>query len=164
MWAKSNSYSRPRACRACRGFSLQELMIVLVIASLLVAVAVPSYERFAERAHVAQAVGDIGTIAIEIGKFQLRNNNALPLDLAELGIDIPLDPWDRPYVYVNIPAAGPGFAGLRKDKNLVPINTDFDLYSMGKDGMSAAPLSAKASRDDIVRANDGGFIGRGEDY
>jgi len=38
------------------------------------------------------------------------------------------------------------------------------LYSRGKDGDSSGPLSAKASRDDIVRANNGGFIGLGEDY
>ena len=30
---------------------------------------------------------------------------------------------------------------------------------MGKDGSSVAALTAKASRDDIIRANDGGFIG-----
>ena len=53
---------------------------------------------------------------------------------------------------------------VRKDKNLVPINTDFDLYSLGKDGLSAGPLTAKDSRDDIVRANNGAFIGRAEDY
>lgn len=164
MWAKSNTYSLRFGWPASRGFGLQELLIVLVIVGLLVSVAVPSYEQYAQRARVAQAVGDIGTIAIEIGKFQLRNNNALPANLAELGIDVPLDPWDRPYVYVNIPAAGPGFGGLRKDKNLVPLNTDFDLYSVGKDGASAAPLSAPASRDDVVRANDGGYIGLGEDY
>jgi len=46
----------------------------------------------------------------------------------------------------------------------VPINTDFDLYSMGPDGRSAPPLTAKHSRDDIVRANDGAFIGLASDY
>jgi hypothetical protein len=33
------------------------------------------------------------------------------------------------------------------------------LYSMGPDGRSSLPLAAKHSRDDIVRANDGAFIG-----
>jgi len=47
---------------------------------------------------------------------------------------------------------------------MVPVNTDFDLYSMGKDGKSRAPFTAKASHDDIVRANDGKFIGLVSEY
>jgi general secretion pathway protein G len=47
----------------------------------------------------------------------------------------------------------------RKDHFLVPINSDYDLYSMGKDGDSVPPLGAQKSLDDVVRANDGGFVG-----
>jgi len=147
-----------------KGFGLIELMITLVIAALLVSIAVPAYDRFADRAKVARAVGDIGTISIEIGKFQLRNNNALPASLDELGVDIPLDPWGTPYAYLNIAAAGLGNGQFRKDKNLNPLNTDFDLYSSGRDGDTTGPLNAQASRDDVVRANNGAFIGLGEDY
>jgi general secretion pathway protein G len=53
---------------------------------------------------------------------------------------------------------------VRKDKNLVPINADFDLYSMGKDGASVPPLTAQASRDDIVRGSNGRFVGLGSDF
>jgi general secretion pathway protein G len=35
---------------------------------------------------------------------------------------------------------------------------------MGKDGDSKAPLTAKASRDDIIRANNSAFIGLATDY
>ncbi|MBW2244968.1 MAG: prepilin-type cleavage/methylation domain-containing protein, partial [Deltaproteobacteria bacterium] len=52
----------------------------------------------------------------------------------------------------------------RKDRFLVPINTSFDLYSMGKDGQTRAPLNPPVSRDDVVRANDGSFIGLAERY
>lgn len=52
----------------------------------------------------------------------------------------------------------------RKDRFLVPINSDYDLYSMGADGRSVAPLTASMSRDDIIRANDGAFVGLAEDY
>jgi general secretion pathway protein G len=52
----------------------------------------------------------------------------------------------------------------RKDKNLVPLNSDFDLYSKGPDGESVPALTAGVSRDDIVRANDGAFIGVAADY
>ena len=57
-----------------------------------------------------------------------------------------------------------GVGEVRKDRNLVPINTDYDLYSAGPDGNSVPPLTAAASRDDIVRANDGRFIGKAEEY
>jgi general secretion pathway protein G len=146
------------------GFGLLELMIVLVVAALLVSVAVPAYDQFVDRAKQSKAIGDIGWISIELGKYQLRNNNALPADLAELGVDVPLDPWDRPYVYLNIAASGGGKGALRKDKNLNPLNTDFDLYSLGEDGESSSPLTADESRDDVVRANNGAYIGLGADY
>jgi len=146
------------------GFGLIELMITLVIASLLLSIAVPAYDRYVDRAKEARAIGDIGAISIEIGKFQLRNNNALPDTLGELGIDIPPDPWDVPYEYLNIVTAEPGNGAFRKDKNLNPLNSDFDLYSSGEDKDSKGPLSAKESRDDIIRANNGAFIGLAEDY
>jgi general secretion pathway protein G len=53
---------------------------------------------------------------------------------------------------------------MRKDHLLAPVNADFDLYSMGKDGQSMVPFTAKASRDDIVRANNGGYVGLVSDY
>jgi general secretion pathway protein G len=46
----------------------------------------------------------------------------------------------------------------------VPINSDYDLYSVGKDGVSSGPLTAGPSRDDVIRANDGGFFGLARDY
>ncbi|HRC45374.1 MAG TPA: hypothetical protein PLT27_15085, partial [Nitrospira sp.] len=56
--------------------------------------------------------------------------------------------------------AGNGSAGKpRKDRFLHPINSDYDLYSMGKDGESVEPLTAQKSHDDVIRANDGGFVG-----
>ena len=145
------------------GFGLLELMIVLVVAALLVSVAVPAYDQFVDRAKQSKAIGDIGWISIELGKYQLRNNNALPADLSELGVDVPVDPWGRPYAYLNIAASG-GLGTVRKDKNLNPLNTDFDLYSLGEDGASSSPLTATNSRDDVVRANNGAYIGLGEDY
>jgi general secretion pathway protein G len=150
--------------RKINGFGVLDLMLTLVIASLLAALAVPTYNGFIDRGKYAKAIGDISSISIEIESFRLRSNDRIPLNLDELPSNVPLDPWGRPYVYLNIKAAGPGNGGFRKDGKLNPLNTDFDLYSMGSDGDSKGPLSAKASRDDIVRANNGDFIGRGEDY
>ncbi len=147
------------------GFSLLELMITLVVMSLLAALAVPAFGGFVTRAKIARAIGDIGSMAVQIDRFSLNNEDLLPNTLAELSMDIPLDPWGNPYQYLNIRAAGPGVIGaVRKDGSLNPLNTDFDLYSTGKDGDSAGPLSAAKSRDDIVRANNGAYLGLGEDY
>ena len=74
-----------------------------------------------------------------------------------------LDPWKGTYQYTRLDNAK-GKGSARKDKNLVPINTDYDLWSNGKDGKSVAPLTAQASRDDIVRANNGRFVGPAADY
>ena len=75
------------------------------------------------------------------------------------------DPWDNPYEYLNVQSNAPGTKGKRrKDKNLVPINSDYDLYSCGPDGVSVPPLTAMASRDDIIRANNGAFVGVAADY
>ena len=52
----------------------------------------------------------------------------------------------------------------RTDRFGVSLNTDFDLYSMGKDRDSAAALSTPKSYDDIVRANDGAFVGLASDF
>ena len=147
-----------------KGFGLLELIVVLVVLTLLTTMAIPSYNTYTQRARVASAIGDISGLSLEIEKFRLKNNGRIPLTLEEMGVVIPLDPWGQAYEFLNIPAAGPGNGGVRKDGKLNPLNTDFDLYSIGKDGESAGPLSAKHSRDDIVRANNGAFVGLGEDY
>ena len=148
----------------CQGMGLIDLMLALIIASLLMAVAVPAYDQFIDRARVARAIGDIGSISIAIERFGLKNNSRLPNSLNELLMDVPFDPWGAPYQYLNIVAAGPGKGAFRKDGKLNPLNSDFDLFSVGADGESMGPLSAAKSRDDIVRANNGAFIGLGEDY
>jgi len=150
--------------RRSDGLGLIELIVVLVIASLLTALAVPTYKGFVDRAKVARAIGDIGGLSIEIDRFSVNNNDQFPATLAELPMVVPRDPWGNEYQYLNIRAAGPGNGAFRKDGKLNPLNSDFDLFSAGKDGAYAGPLSAQKSRDDIVRANNGAFIGRGEDY
>jgi general secretion pathway protein G len=75
------------------------------------------------------------------------------------------DPWGNPYQYLSFETVKGNDKGkFRKDRNLVPINSDYDLYSMGPDGKSSGPLTAAASRDDIIRAGNGSFVGIAEDY
>ena len=148
----------------CQGMGLIDLMLAMIIASLLMTVAIPAYDQFIGRARVTRAIGDIGSISIAIERFGVKNNGRLPNFLDELLMDVPFDPWGAPYQYLNIVAAGPGKGAFRKDGKLNPLNSDFDLFSVGADGESMGPLSAAKSRDDIVRANNGAFIGLGEDY
>lgn len=145
-----------------RGFTYLELVAIVAILSLVVGIAVPSYRNAVDRARVSKAIGDIGTLELAIERFRLSNQDRVPADLNELGMPLPTDPYGRDYVYYNIRANGIG--GARKDARLNPLNTDFDLYSQGKDGESAAPLSAQQARDDIVRANNGDYVGLGKDY
>lgn len=145
------------------GVTLIEIFIALAIVGILSAVSVRLYDRYLYRADVAQAKLDIHSITLEIARYQLANDDELPDDLATIGKGGLVDPWGNPYQYLNI-SAGNNLGNIRKNKNLVPINSDYDLYSKGPDGLSQGPLTAKASRDDIVRASNGRFIGVASDY
>lgn len=147
-----------------KAFTLIELMVVIAIIGILASIAVPSFAAYRERAMVAVCITDIGTIAKEITVFAI-DNNRFPDTLAEAGWGGKLDPWGNPYRYLKIAGAEKNLVGnARKDRFMVPINTDFDLYSMGPDGMTVGPLSAPKSQDDIIRANDGGFVGRASNF
>lgn len=144
-----------------RAFTLIELLSVVAIIGVLSSMAVPRYGAIVEKARVTKAIGDIRTLAID-----LLSLDSLPASLSSIGRGTLLDPWGRPYQYLRFPG-GKGKAppqGARKDRFLVPINSSFDLYSLGKDGASTAPLTAKASRDDVIMANDGGYYGLASNY
>ena len=112
------------------------------------------------------AITDIRMIEKQIVFFVQDNNGQLPDSLNDLpNIGTINDPWGNPYQYLRI--AGGAIKGkgkLRKDHFLVPVNADYDLYSMGKDGKSQSPFSVKVSQDDIVRANDGRYVGLVSNY
>ncbi len=158
-WHRSRT--APRA-RAAAGFTAIEIILVVAIIGVLGALAYPSYASYRERTKVAQAVIDIKTMDAKLQHYRI-DNYAYPATLAGIGMASKADPWGNPYQYVNLEATK-DHGKARKDKNLVPINSDFDLYSMGKDGASVGPLTAKPSRDDIVRASDGRFVGLASDF
>ena len=145
-----------------RGFTMLEIVIVVAIVAVLGALGSAAYGRYRDRVLVSQAVADIGAIAASIKRFEL-DSRALPESLAEVGAGTRLDPWGRPYQYVDL-ATMKGNGTARKDKKLAPLNSDYDLYSLGKDGDSKPPLVTPVSRDDIVRARDGQFIGMAKDF
>jgi general secretion pathway protein G len=144
-----------------RGFTLIELMVVVAIAAILTVGATSAYGMFVDKARVAKAIGDIGEIHIAVQKFLLTDGR-LP-SLAEIGLDTKIDPWGNPYQYLiveNSVNLGP----VRKDKNFVPVNTHYDIYSMGKDGATASPFTSTVGKDDIVMAGDGTYFGLAENH
>ena len=143
------------------GFTLVELTVAIGVIVIATSIAVPSYSSYLDRVRIAQAITDISALNINARHYMI-DYQVPPPSLAAFGAAGKLDPWGKPYVYLDLTTAGIGKA--RKNKNLVPINSDFDLYSYGKDGKSTLPLTAKNSRDDVILANDGRFIGLASKY
>jgi general secretion pathway protein G len=160
---KPPRHGRPPRDQRSSGFTLLELMLAVTLAALLLSIGVPSYRNYVLRSQYSAAISDLSKIEGAIEKYRLNHDGALPASLADASVVTLNDPWGRPYVFA--PFAGVnGNAQKRKDRNLVPINTEYDLYSSGPDGESAAPLTARKSLDDVIMANDGAFFGKASDY
>ncbi|HUE78643.1 MAG TPA: type II secretion system major pseudopilin GspG [Sphingomicrobium sp.] len=128
---------RDRAARAEQGFTLVELMVVIVIIGLLATVVVVNVMPSQDRAMATKAKADIATLEQAMEMYRLDNFtypgggdglNALvspPATLSQPGRyrpggyikNLPQDPWGRPYQL-----AVPGKSG------------PFDIYSLGGDG------------------------------
>jgi len=114
---------------------------------------------------VGQAKQDLLMLAAAIERYRTAHDFKLPDTLDDVLHQAMNDPWGNPYQYLNFSSGALGVTGkIRKDHNLHPLNSEFDLYSMGADGTSSAPLTAKASRDDVIWARDGSFVGLGADF
>lgn len=149
--------------RQQRGYTLLELMAAIIVLGLLFAMAVAAYDQYVERARVARAISDIGNIHLEIQKFLTKERSGYPGSLAELGLDKLIDPWGNPYRYLVVDGLGNNGA-VRKDKNLIPVNRSYDVYSMGKDGKTASPFNSTVGQDDVVLAGDGTYFGLAADF
>ena len=117
-----------------RGFTLLELLVVMVIIGLLAAYVGPKYFSQIGKSEVktvkAQIVGfekALQQYRLDTGRFptteqglpalQARPANVAKWDGPYLEKALPMDPWGRAYVYVS-----PGEHG------------DFDISSTGRDG------------------------------
>ena len=148
-----------RGCK--RGFTLIEVCVVVAIIATLSAIAVPSYLRYKYKAMVVVAISDIRMIEQQISLYTQENDGQLPNSLSNLTtIKNVRDPWGRPYQYLRISGAKKSVTGLaRKNMSDVPVNTDYDLYSIGNDGKTNQSFKPKVSQDDIVRAYNGQYVG-----
>jgi general secretion pathway protein G len=152
------------ADRRRAGLTLIELVLVLAAIGVLSALALPAYSGYRDRVRAADAATDIQGLAIMAKGFRAEFGS-YPTQLSQAIQEvIEPDPWGNPYRYLAITGNPANMGQTRKDKNLVPINSDFDLYSAGPDGQSQPPLMAAVSRDDIVRASDGAFVGLAEEF
>jgi len=112
------------------GFSLAELMVVIVIIGLLAVMVVPNVMQKLFRGQMARAKADITTIAGAIDEFTIANAGKYPETLEVLVQEdetghaylrqerVPLDPWKNEYQYE------PPSPGQKK----------YRLYSLGSDG------------------------------
>jgi general secretion pathway protein G len=129
------------------GFSLLELMVVVVILSILALVIVPRVIDRPDQARAARAQTDIAAISSAVKLYRLDNFRypttdqglaalvspptapPVPVNWASNGYmdRVPVDPWGAPYQYLS-----PGVHG------------DFDIFTYGAD---AAPGGEGADRD-----------------
>jgi general secretion pathway protein G len=139
-------------------------MLALTVGALLLTIALPVYKSITSQSTASSTISDMSKIDAAIQNYHMLNGE-WPPTLADALSPVPKDPWGRDFVYLRLDPPSPGSQGsARKDHNLVPINSDYDLYSLGEDGKSASPLTSALSQDDIVRGNNGAFFGLGKDY
>ena len=110
------------------GFSLAELMVVIVILGLLATIVVPNVYKYLFKANTTIARTQITSICQAIDNYAIENAGRPPdnIDIlvtpdenghTYLNGGLPLDPWKNPYVYLP-PSGG------RK----------YELMSYGADG------------------------------
>ena len=117
-----------------QGFTLLEIMVVVVIIGLLVAAVAPQFIRNIDTAEITRARQDLRSIETSLNLYRLDNFrypttseglDALVTNPGENSApnwkpylrDVPLDPWQQPYHY-----ASPGQRG-----------GDFDVFTYGAD-------------------------------
>jgi len=154
--------------RACahrqRGFTFVEIVIVVAILAIVAAAAVPLYEGYVNEARIAKSIQDMRQMALILDdRYQ---EGAPPPTLASVGLDNMTDPWGAPYRYLWLRGnPAPGLNGRRRrDRSMNPVNSDYDLYSIGMDGATVSQFAGGPARDDVVRANDGDFFGLAGDH
>ncbi len=137
------------------GFTLVELMVVVGILGILAGIAINFYLGSIEKARIIKAISEIRSLEKEILKYDI-DWYELPDTLDDLDRESLKDPWRRPYQYQNLENIKEKDKGKGKKKGKYKGNTDFYLFSLGKDG--------EPSDDDIIRGDDGEYVGMASKY
>jgi general secretion pathway protein G len=149
---------------AVAGFTLVEILAIVAILAMLARIGVIAYQKYKNTARNHAAMDDLRIFESEIITYKVENGS-FPDALSQIPSGNKPDPWGHPYQYLNIADGAANWQGkCRRDRSLNPLNTDFDLYSMGADGQTQKQLTAGVSLDDIVRANNGTFLGLAADF
>jgi general secretion pathway protein G len=147
--------------RRSKGYTIIETMMVVGIIGIGGALAYPAYSSHVEDMKMVEAKKDLVLTDLKIETY-FATNGAFPPDLAAVGMQQD-DPWGSPYQYLNMDLAN-GNGLQRTDVSNAVINTDYDLYSSGPDSQTNKFLTHTKSVDDIVRGNNGEFMGVATDY
>ena len=120
---------------------LIELVIVFAIVGTLAAISIPAYAKYRHKARIAMVITEIRILEKEIENYAAEHGE-YPSSLAVINMDQIEDAWGNPYQYLKIDGEDLKGSGkdqqVRKDHFMVPVNSDYDLYSMGPDGGSKA--------------------------
>jgi general secretion pathway protein G len=139
------------------GFSLVELITVMGILVALAATVLPFFSGYIKTVKNGRSVADLRTIDKAVTAYIL-DKNSLPVQLTDIGTAAnQLDPWGRAYIYQNL--AIDSSKALMYEYDVEPLNTDYDLYSTGWDGLSDVQYDVNGSGNDIARHNNGTFVG-----
>ena len=93
-----------------RGFTLIELMIVIVIIGILFAVALPSYQSSVLRGHRADAQGILMDISAREERFMAQNNTYTTDINTAAGLNIGTTTSNNGYYNLSVAACGGGIA------------------------------------------------------
>jgi general secretion pathway protein G len=142
--AESGPRCRPWTAPAGRGFTLLELMVVLLILALLASIAAPQVMKHLSKAKSETAKIQVDALTASVNYFQLdigrypttqeglkvlveRPNNEAKWDGPYVQKkDSLIDPWGRPYLYKQ-----PG------------QHRDIDIYTLGSDGKEGGEGDAR---------------------
>jgi general secretion pathway protein G len=131
MFMKTTRNTLPRVCR---GFTLLELLVVMVILGLLVGYVAPKYFAQVGKSEVKAAKAQIGALEKALDIYRLDMGHYPPTDPGLKGLTVKPDAepkWNGPYLKKNVPLDPWGHEYLYKQPG---EHGDFDLWSLGKDG------------------------------